>query len=302
MSKSYLEEDLIADEDAGTMSHDLSQVSRKGKTVGAVVNASRVLRYLQAAKGPVTVTQVTRDLELNASTCFNTLRTLIDEDFVDFDETSKTYTLSLGIVALARGALEQNIELKILQPKMLDFARKHSIMAGITRRINADRSMMVAVAESDAPIRIQVRIGTQSPLLLGASGRVFAAYANFSDVELEERFARLRLARLLDVSTFKEQVAEVLSSGWAIDDGYFYPGTVSVAAPVFDQHGEVSLCCSAIMFNGQYDPRRIASIAQELVDIGKSVVSSGQHDIFAQHQPQATQKPLDDSDPAALSG
>lgn len=276
---------------------DQSATLRKGKSVGAVVNASQILRFLQATRSPATATQISRDLKMNPSTCFNILRTLIDEDFVDFDNAGKTYTLSLGVVALARGALEQNAGLRTLQPKLQELTLKHGILSVISRRISKDRSVLVAVAESDAPIRIHGRPGTSSPLLLGATGRVYAAYSHFSEAELEERFSQLRLARPLDFQTFLSQVAEVRQTGWAIDDGYYYPGTVSLAAPVFNADGTVTLCCSTILFNGQYDPKRLMSIAMELVDICKSgssrshaleAVSRGEHSVSTRKTHRST--------------
>lgn len=271
-----------------------ADATRKGKSVGAVVNASQVLRYLQSTRSPATATQITRHLELNPSTCFNILRTLIDEDFVEFNEASKTYTLSLGLLTLARDALEMNSELQVLQPKLQDFALRHRVMTAVLRRINKDRNVMVAVAESDAPIRIHGRRGIRSPLLLGAAGRVFAAYSNFSEAEIKARFEQLRLARFLDFQTFLAQVAEVRETGWALDDGYYYPGTVSIAAPVFDADGQVTLCCSAIMFNGQYDPKKLTSIAQELVDICRS---AGQRKASAA-APQALEAAIFNADKA----
>src|SRR6516225_3190540 len=245
-------------------------ITRKGKSVGAVVSASHVLRYLQSTRGPVTATQIARSLKLNPSTCFNLLRTLIYEDFVEFDEASKTYTLSLGILVLAKGALEQNIELRTLQPKLQDFALRHHVMTAVVRRIGNDRSVLVAVCESDLPIRIHGRAGVRSPLLLGAAGRVFAAYADMPEAEMKSRFKLLRLARHLDFQTFLSQVKEVRDTGWALDDGYYYIGTVSIAAPVFNADGKVALCCSAIMFNGQYDSKKTASMALELIEIARS--------------------------------
>lgn len=243
----------------------------KGKLVGAVVSAGKVLRYLRASPAPVTVTQIARQLKLNPSTCFNILRTLTEDDFVRFDEASKAYTLSLGVVALAKGALEQSIELKALQPKIQELAHRHSIMMTVWRCISPDRIMLVAAAESDAPVRIHARMGTRSPLLLGAAGRVFTAFANLDKGAMRERFGQLRLARKLDFATYLEQIDEVRQTGWAIDDGYVYPGTVSVAAPVLDANGGVNFCCSAVMFNGQYDPKRVSAIASELCALGRSL-------------------------------
>src|SRR5437868_3167252 len=97
----------------------------KGKLVGAVANAATILRFLRTTNGPATVTQITRAVKIYPSTCFNILRTLIQEDFVQFDATAKTYQLSLGLVALAQGALEHSPELHLLKPRIEAIARKH---------------------------------------------------------------------------------------------------------------------------------------------------------------------------------
>lgn len=246
----------------------------KGKLVGAVVNAAKILRFLQATQGPATVTQITRGVKINPSTCFNILRTLIQEDFVQFDTTAKTYQLSLGLVALARGALEHSPELHLLKPKIDELARTHRIMVAIWRKISDDRIMLVAAAESDAPVRIHARAGTRSPLLLGASGRVFAAYSGLSKSALKERFQKLRLSRPLEFETYLQQMEEVRRLGWAIDDGYAYAGTVTIAAPVLEPGGGLNFTCAAILFNGQYDLQRVASIAEELKRIGHTLIDA----------------------------
>jgi len=246
----------------------------KGKLVGAVVSAAKVLRFLRSTQGPATVTQITRAVKINPSTCFNILRTLIQEDFVQFDATAKTYQLSLGLVALARGALEQSPELHLLKPRIEAMAREHHIMVAIWRKISDDRIMLAASAESDAPVRIHARVGARSPLILGASGRVFAAYSDLPRAALRERFNALRLSRPLEFNTYLEQLQEVRRIGWAIDDGYAYPGTITIAAPVHSPTGSVQFTCAAILFNGQYDLQRVARIAEDLKRIGNSLLES----------------------------
>ncbi len=242
----------------------------KGKVVGAVVNASKVLRFLRTNAAPATVTQITRAAAINPSTCFNILRTLIEEDLVHFDATAKTYQLGLGLVALARGSLDHSQELHVLKQRIEDLARRHRVTAAIHRKISDDRIVLVAAAESDAPVRIHARAGTRMPLLLGASGRVIAAHAGLSRAELKQRFSELRLVRPLDFETYLEQLDEARRLGWAIDDGYVFPGTVTCAAPVFGVGGTVEFSCSAILFNGQYDVQRVAAIAADLRQIGRT--------------------------------
>lgn len=246
----------------------------KGKVVGAVVNAAKIMRFLRATGGPATVTQITRGVEINPSTCFNILRTLIQEDFVQFDSTSKTYQLSLGLVGLAHGALEYSSQLHILKPLIEELAHKHRMTAAIWRRVSDNRMMLVAAAESDAPIRIYARAGSRSPLLLGASGRVLTAYSSLDRPALKERFEELRLARPLDFETYLEQLDEVRRTGYAIDDGYVTPGTITIAVPVLESSDTVNFACAAILFNGQYDDKQLAAITEDVIQVGRAVLDS----------------------------
>lgn len=246
----------------------------KGKVVGAVANAAKILRFLRAVAGPATVTQITRGVEINPSTCFNILRTLIQEDFVQFDATSKTYQLSLGLVSLAHGALEHSTQLHILKPLLEELAHKHRMTAAIWRQVSDHRMMLVHAAESDAPIRIHARAGSRSPLLLGASGRVLTAHSSLSRSELKERFQKMRLAKPLDFETYLEQLEDVRRMGHAIDDGYVTPGTITIAVPVLEPGGKVSFACAAILFNGQYNDEQVAAITEDLKRVGRAVLES----------------------------
>jgi hypothetical protein len=248
----------------------------KGKLVGAVVSASKVLRFLRATRGPCTVTQITRALQINPSTCFNILKTLIQEDFVQFDATSKTYQLSLGLVALARGALEHSAELQQLKPRIEELSGKYRMMVAIWRKISDERMMLVAASESDAAVRIHAQVGARSPLLLGATGRVFAAHSVMTRQLLKERFQEVRLERPLSFKTYMDQLEQVRAVGWAIDDGHATPGTVTIAVPVYGLGGEVNFACAAILFNGQYDLKRTTAIAEDLKrTCGKTLIEAG---------------------------
>lgn len=96
------------------------------KLVGALVGGLRVLRYLSAAPSGVGVTRVARDLQLNSSTCYNFLKTLVHEGLVSFDDETKTYSIALGLVELAKGALEQGSYVRLIHPQLIEIARDHA--------------------------------------------------------------------------------------------------------------------------------------------------------------------------------
>ncbi|MBX6370341.1 MAG: IclR family transcriptional regulator [Rhodospirillales bacterium] len=246
--------------------------AKEVKLVGAVAAATKILRHLSTAPAPIGVVQLARELRLNPSTCFNILKTLVHEDLVELDPRTKTYAISLGVIELAKRALAQSSELRILEPQMKQVAQAHAVTVTLWRRISDDRMMLVTAAESDAATRISLTIGTRVPLLLGAMGRVMAANIELPEEELRRRFNALRWHRPIDFESFLEQVEETRQSGWAIDDGYYHRGTLTVSAPVLTKTGEVNMCCSATMFSGQHDPKRVTQIATEIVAIGRSIL------------------------------
>ena len=67
-----------------------NDASEKMVIVKPAANAIRILKFLVEAGGPTRSGTISRSLGLNASTCFNILRTLVLEDVVEFDPVMKT--------------------------------------------------------------------------------------------------------------------------------------------------------------------------------------------------------------------
>src|SRR5271157_2561455 len=61
----------------------------RGKPVGAVVAAVKVLRTLHASERPLNASEVARAAALHRGTAYNILRTLQAEGFVAYDEATK---------------------------------------------------------------------------------------------------------------------------------------------------------------------------------------------------------------------
>ena len=65
-----------------------------GKPVGAVVAAAKVLRILHGAERPLNASEVARAAHLHRGTAYNILRTLQAEEFVGYDEATRSYSVS----------------------------------------------------------------------------------------------------------------------------------------------------------------------------------------------------------------
>jgi len=247
---------------------------RNVKMVRPVVNAIMILRYLTTVTKPISLSSVARQLKLNTSTCYYILQTLVTERLVTFDRDSRTYTIGIGLFDLSQAALAEGGTVPVVRPLMENLARRYGITVTVWRRVDDNRLMLVALAESDANMRIHMNIGQRVPLLLGAMGRVMAAYGELEEAEIRRRFGELRWQNPLKLETYMRQARKAKRDGWAVDDSHLANGTMTISVPVFDRFERVHMACSATMFSEQHPAAQTALIAKELMDIAAALTKA----------------------------
>ena len=240
-----------------------------GKTVivKPVVNAVRILRYLSEAGSPARAITIARSLSINASTCFNILRTLALEEVVRFDPLSKTYTPGIGLTRLVENFLTEGQRVAAAVPHMADLAAEFSVTMALWKRVASDRIVLVKNVSSPTDLRIEMAEGQRLPMMMGATGRLFAPRLDLSEKKLRAMFKTLRWRRPLSFEEYWNQVELSERNGCAVDDGYFSNGVKSLAVPIDDRNGNLVFTLVAIMFRDQLDPARLAELGGKMKDI-----------------------------------
>lgn len=234
------------------------------RLVGALSTGLRVLRYLVASGSPVGVTRIARDLGLHSSTCFNLLKTLVHEGLVIFDERTKTYSIGLGLVELARGALEKASFVRMLRPHLEAIAAEYRVTATLWQRTRRERVVLVDLAENSSAIRVHMSIGQRLPMYIAALGRCMAAHSGLSEGELRDRIAAMRWERPPRFEEYMADARRVRELGYAADQGNYVKGVTTVSAPLIDSGGEAAMAISAVGFSAQFDPAGIRRLGEDL--------------------------------------
>jgi DNA-binding IclR family transcriptional regulator len=242
----------------------MSQTPVAEKLVGALSSGLAVLRYLASMPMPVGVTRVARDLELNSSTCFNLLKTLVHEGLVTFDERTKTYTISIGLVELAKGALDQASFARLLRPQLEGIAQQHEVTATLWQRTRNERVVLVDLADNPAAIRAHMTIGQRLPMYLAALGRCMAAYSDLSVDELRSRVESFRWENAPSFEEYYAEVQDVKERGYAVDNGNYVKGVTTVSAPVIDANKHAVMAISAVGFSAQLNRAAIRALGEDL--------------------------------------
>lgn len=234
------------------------------KPVNALARGIAILRYLQAREEPVGVIQIARDLSINASTCFNLLRTLAHERLIVFDPGTKKYAPGLGLLELARGVLKQGGYVQLAHPRLEQVANKHSVTVILWQLVSPSRALLIDLAEAPAPVRVHMSVGQRLPSMIGALGRCFAAHLGLTKEQIRPMFNELRWQ---DPPTFKQywsEVEETRRTGFAYDIGGYNTNFTTVAAPILGADGRASMAISAVTFSNHLDRPAMLRLAADM--------------------------------------
>lgn len=267
-------QELDAVNDSPPASSPGRNATRAGVMVKPVANAIGILRYLAQTAAPERAADIARHLGINPSTCFNILRTLVAEDVIDFNTMSKMYSVGLGLAKLADQLMTQGQRLELAQPAMAALAARFQVTITLWRRMGLDRIVLVASAASPTALRIDMQAGQRLPLLMGASGRLFAGLLGWTEDQARSEFDKIRWSRPIGFETYWREVVRARRDGWAADDGYFANGIVSVAAPVRDPAAGIAFTLSAVMIRGQHDEAGVQAIGEALRDAGAQLAKT----------------------------
>lgn len=250
-------------EPAAETSGDRLNTGTKKVIVKPVTNAIRILRYLSRSGKPERAAEIARDLSINPSTCFNILRTLVDQDILQFNSSAKTYSIGLGLLKLVESALIDSQRIQAARQVMSELAARFHVTVTLWRRV-ANRIILVGAEASPTDLSITMSEGQRLPILMGASGRVFAPRIGLGEAELRAEFEQIRWARPFKFEDYWREVQAGLKNGWTVDDGYFSNGIMTVAVPIFDANDNVSFTLSAVMFRGALSEENIPVLAAAL--------------------------------------
>jgi DNA-binding IclR family transcriptional regulator len=187
---------------------------------------------LGKARAPLGVNAIAQALGLVPSTCLHILRALVEEKLVAFDRQSKHYRLGIGMLALARSALDSNAFPALIQAGLDQLSSVYNVTAIAVDVTDADQMVVVALSRSTIPFRLHVDVGSVFPSLLSATGRLVAAFSQQSRVELEAQFSKLRWDGSINFETWYLEVQQAMQNEYSIDRGTYIAGVTIVAVPV----------------------------------------------------------------------
>lgn len=245
------------------------------RQVPAVSRAVAILRHLGTTAEPVGVNRIARELDLVPSTCLHILRELVDEGLVAFDTRSKRYSIGIGILPIARSAIQRNGFANLVEPRLTELSLGFGGTAVATQLGDPDHMIVVALSRAPLPFRLQVDLGSRFPALISATGRCHAAFnlADMPDAELRPRFERLRWDSPPTFEQWKHEVERTRKEGFAVDRGHYIGGVTILAVPVLDRSGGMTHSIVAIGISERIEAIGTRTIASNMLRLRDGVTA-----------------------------
>src|SRR4030043_2307020 len=238
------------------------------KRVPAIDKCFAILELLAQSKEPMGISDISGKLDLNKSTVFNILHTLMDLNVLENQPDGKfvfgTRFYILGNMAGKRSALIQTAH-----PYLQTINEKTKLSAFLGLRSDR-RAILIDKVDSAYGIKVSSEIGMQMPILAGAG--IKAMLSQMSDEEIDEILARTELRRytpysIVDKAVYKEEILEVRKQGIAYDREEYIEGMVAFAIPIKANSRDLQAAIWAVGLTRQVPNSSI----QELTELLKGI-------------------------------
>lgn len=242
--------------------------------VQSVEVGMKVLRALADAGGEQNLSRIAESAGMPSAKAHRYLVSLMRAGFVERDSKSNRYILGaealrIGLVALARTDVIEIAggELNVLREKI-----SGALLLAVW---GATGPTIVRWVESRRPVTVNVRAGSNMPLLRSATGQVFAAYMPeatvmpFIEQEIDEM--RERKLPVPSMAEMKARLQHTRSVGLGHTAGEMLPGVLALAAPLFNHQRDLVGVIAALGPTGFFDDSLDGETARELRAAASSI-------------------------------
>ena len=206
-----------------------------GKYVAnAILKAARVLEELASSRGPVRLSQLSRELGMGKSSLWGILAALESLEWVKRGANGKGYTVGPGLLRLSRKAFGNRDLVEMARPLMEELAEEsgESVFLGVVR---GDCMVIVDVVQGRGEMRVTSPPGTKLPLMAAATAK--AILAAMPRERAEEILAQGQMPKFTERSItdpwrFLEEVEKARENGYGLDDEEYLRGIRAVASAI----------------------------------------------------------------------
>lgn len=201
----------------------------------------KTIEILSREEFGMSVSELSAELEIPASSTHRVLKSLQDNHFVTQDSDTKKYRLSYKLYSICSGMREQNSLILQARPYMRMLAEEIGKPV-VLCVLNGEKIINLECIENSNASVYMVRTGEELPLYSTSAGRVFAADMQVQRArEILERMSRYKATPYTktDMEELMAELIQIRRQGYAVIDEELQIGIQGVSCPIRDYRGKI---------------------------------------------------------------
>ena len=189
----------------------------------------------------LSLTDISRKLEIPLATASRIVGTLLKEGFLDKGINDKFYRLGLKCYRLGQLAQKSGVIRNLAYAYMSVLRDRFNETVNLYVR-NGKYRVVYEQIESAHYLKRSARIGEKFPLFAGAAGRCFMAYMVQKDIEwILSDLERITENTIVDPNVIYSRIEAIRQNGYEVSAEEREEGISCVAAPIFSSPGQVAV-------------------------------------------------------------
>lgn len=196
-------------------------------------NVVKVLFLLRDSIEPLGLTEISNITEINKSTVYNILNTLMFYNIVNKDEDNKKYKLGVGILGLSTKVLNELDIRGIAKPFMQDLAlkTKSTVTLGIA---NNNKFIFVERVDGVKNVRFFCDIGKSVNFFEGAASKAYYSFLNAKSQKNTIENVRKKHPSV------DSEMNLIIKNGYSVSNEEVDKGVKAFGAPIFNYQNKTS--------------------------------------------------------------
>ena len=248
-----------------------SKKSSKAR-LSSVANAIRLVKVFTEAESEIGISNLARRLGLGKSTVHRLATTLVEADFLEKNPDTGAYRLGLALFELGMLVRRKMNVVNEARPFLKSLMERTGESVHLTVLDHASVLYINNIASPQA-IRMSSNLGARVPAHCSSEGKVLLAYraSDVVDRVIETGLPALTSKTITKPQQLREELAQVRTRGYAIDDEELEVGLRAAAAPIRDHRGAVIAAISVAGPVQRVSKRALQSYVPDVIAAAQAI-------------------------------
>ncbi|WP_018923241.1 IclR family transcriptional regulator [Salsuginibacillus kocurii] len=241
--------------------------------VQSVDRALTIVKLVSQKKDGYGVTELAEMLDLNKSSIFRIVATLIEHGFIEQDLETKKYRLGYQYLELSSKLLDSIDIRKEATPFLKELEELSNEVVHLVI-YSQKQAIYIEKLEGNETLRMHSRVGERAPLHCTSAGKTILAF-------LPEEEARTLIKQqplpahtahtITEPTALFENIKQIKHQGYGVEKEENEAGINCIATPLFNYNGNIA---GAISISGpsiRMNDERLQHLKEPLLQVGKQV-------------------------------